>query len=667
MPSQIENIPYCLFWIPPRRFFQGLIVLILGLGFLFPRDGWALRPMSSAIALVAGEGTAGFRDGDFTSAFFNLPLGIAADPDGTRIFVADSGNDRIRVIRLDKDNSVITLNPKSPAGKQNGPLATAEFNQLRGIVYLPGDRLVVNDFGNALLRLVDLKDGKVTSLAGNAPSTLVEGPAAQISMAGIWNMVYLPAADSLFFSQPDLGTLKRLDMKTGQVTLIVNGREGLPHPAALWGSKNTLYIADRDLLQIYALDWKTGTQLDSKPVANAVTNVLALSGRGENLYALQTGNQAPLLRLLPRTEAVTFTSVWGDVIPEPGKYLPSFIHQGHSDPIGFIPDPRDESGFFIANPNMNIVTSYRDLFRFEPTGEVRNSNDVSDFDYPARKPPHTYRILLVGDSLSNWIYSLPFKQSNGSYPHQISISKRLEQTLNAFAALEDEPMKFEVLSQMRIGAAPLFLWPTYEVPEAVRKNDIDLVLILEVPGYPPLVYFERPLAPNGIPVHEIDAEYQLKSPLERIPDGEPRRFYELCKTRNLVRIDGQNIIFENFKTADREVRSSLTRLYGKPLDVLGRNLASMRTSAGKPVRLLLCFTPVGSLQGSSDFGKIWEDVAEKFHIPFLNINKEMTALRLSFYPISQMEGNDHFTPEGHLFFGALLAHNLIKNGLIPWK
>jgi hypothetical protein len=159
----------------------------------------------------------------------------------------------------------------------------------------------------------------------------------------------------------------------------------------------------------------------------------------------------------------------------------------------------------------------------------------------------------------------------------------------------------------------------------------------------------------------------LKSPLERIPDGEPRRFYELCKTRNLVRIDGQNIIFENFKTADREVRSSLTRLYGKPLDVLGRNLASMRTSAGKPVRLLLCFTPVGSLQGSSDFGKIWEEVAEKFHIPFLNINKEMTALRLSFYPISQMEGNDHFTPEGHLFFGALLAHNLIKNGLIPWK
>jgi hypothetical protein len=188
--------------------------------------------MSQSIALVAGEGSAGFLDGDFTSAVFNYPLGLAINSDGTRLFLADSNNHRIREIHLDQNNIVTTLAGFSTGGNQDGPLASASFNQPRGIVYLPGDRLVVNDFGNGLLRLVDLKTKTVTTFAGNTPSDLREGPAAQVSMAGIWSMCYIPGANSIFFSQPDLGTVKRLDLKTSQVTLAADGREGLPHPSA---------------------------------------------------------------------------------------------------------------------------------------------------------------------------------------------------------------------------------------------------------------------------------------------------------------------------------------------------------------------------------------------------------------------------------------------------
>jgi sugar lactone lactonase YvrE len=54
---------------------------------------------------VAGqEGNGGFKDGDFISALFNRPLGLAASSDGTQLFVADSGNQRIRIIHLDQNN-----------------------------------------------------------------------------------------------------------------------------------------------------------------------------------------------------------------------------------------------------------------------------------------------------------------------------------------------------------------------------------------------------------------------------------------------------------------------------------------------------------------------------------------------------------------------------------
>jgi hypothetical protein len=646
-----------------------LLLGVLG-GLIQPKLAWALRPMSHTLALVAGDGTAGFRDGDFTTAFFNLPSGLAVDPEGTRLYVADFSNNSIRVIHLDQNNTVTTLNARGSAGNQDGPLTTALFNQPRDLLYLSGNRLLINDFGNALLRLIDLKSSSVTTLAGNAPTTLSEGPALQVSMAGIWNLVYLPSTDSVVFSQPDLGTLKKLDLKTGQVTLVLDHSTAIPHPAALCVTGGVLYAADRDLLQVYSLGLKTSAPPDLTPAALAVTQVMALSGTGENLYALQAGDHTPLQRLLPRTEAVTFLSVWGDAIPDPGLYLPTFVHQGNLDSIGFIPDPRDDRSFFISTPRLNIVSSYRDLTRNLVNGILEsavNAKQVSGLDYPLNKPKGTYRILLVGDSHSAWVDPFAFTSNGYKNDHTLSLSKRLELQLNTLAALDDQTLHFEVLNLTRIAAAPLFLWPTYDVPPAVKAYDIDLVMILQVPCNYEADYFQRPTGPDGIPSEEVDSEYLMKPALERIPDGEPRRFYDLCKARNLVNLVGNNLFFGNCFDADKDVRDSLVQLYGKPLDLLNHRLASMRTSNGKPVRLMLCFTPTAFYVPHPEFEKVWEDVAHRFDVPFLDLYKEMTALRISFSPMSETRGEDHFDSNGHFFMGMLLAHDLLRDGLIPWR
>src|SRR5580693_5257107 len=138
-----------------RRACHRLFLLILALWIFIPQVSWALRPMSHDIALVAGEGIPGFRDGSFTSALFNKPLGLAISTDGTRLFVADSGNNRIRIVHLDQDNQVTTLCGQDKPGWKNGPLSSARFNSPQAVAYLPGDRLVVYDSGNKLMRLVD--------------------------------------------------------------------------------------------------------------------------------------------------------------------------------------------------------------------------------------------------------------------------------------------------------------------------------------------------------------------------------------------------------------------------------------------------------------------------------------------------------------------------------
>lgn len=52
---------------------------------------------AGAIKTLAGSGTRGYQDGGPTVARFSWPYGVAAAPDGEVVYVADSGNDCIRL------------------------------------------------------------------------------------------------------------------------------------------------------------------------------------------------------------------------------------------------------------------------------------------------------------------------------------------------------------------------------------------------------------------------------------------------------------------------------------------------------------------------------------------------------------------------------------------
>jgi NHL repeat len=110
----------------------------------------------------------GFADGDAASALFNAPLAVAASADG-RIFVADTYNDRIRVI----ENGQVSTLAGSTRGFSDGPGQTAKFDTPCGIT-IWNDKIIVADTGNRRIRVIE-PDGRVSTLAGTGELDLKDG------------------------------------------------------------------------------------------------------------------------------------------------------------------------------------------------------------------------------------------------------------------------------------------------------------------------------------------------------------------------------------------------------------------------------------------------------------------------------------------------------------
>jgi sugar lactone lactonase YvrE len=112
------------------------------------------------VSTVAGEGTAGYRDGPAGQAQFNAPIGIAVDGRGN-IYVADTYNDRLRMIS--PGGNVRTVAGAGVPGYVDGEAGVARFDTPCAILTAAEGVLIVADTGNNRLRKITA-DGKVTTL-----------------------------------------------------------------------------------------------------------------------------------------------------------------------------------------------------------------------------------------------------------------------------------------------------------------------------------------------------------------------------------------------------------------------------------------------------------------------------------------------------------------------
>jgi sugar lactone lactonase YvrE len=126
------------------------------------------------VSTIAGDGTAGFALGVGTATRLTLPQGIAVGPDGT-VLVADTGNHRI--VRLRPGAGGYAAEPVAGADGRNGHVdgrgTAARFTSPAGLV-LAGGALYVADRGNNAVRRIDAA-GDVTTVTGGGWSGMADG------------------------------------------------------------------------------------------------------------------------------------------------------------------------------------------------------------------------------------------------------------------------------------------------------------------------------------------------------------------------------------------------------------------------------------------------------------------------------------------------------------
>ena len=113
------------------------------------------------VTTLAGNGTASFADGNGSSACFFSPKGVCVDQNGV-VYVADTGNHRIR--KITSDGTVTTLAGNGTASFANGnATATAMFKAPSAVAVSNGS-VYVADTGNNIIRKIN--NGNVTAIAG---------------------------------------------------------------------------------------------------------------------------------------------------------------------------------------------------------------------------------------------------------------------------------------------------------------------------------------------------------------------------------------------------------------------------------------------------------------------------------------------------------------------
>lgn len=124
----------------------------------------------TTVSTYAGS-TVGFADGTLTTAKFKYPYHVALGPNG-RLFVADYGNNRIRMISGTK---VSTLAGNGSQGHKDGSASSAMFYMPRGVAVGSSGKVYVGDYSNHRVRVISY--GTVSTLAGVGTYGTVDGSA----------------------------------------------------------------------------------------------------------------------------------------------------------------------------------------------------------------------------------------------------------------------------------------------------------------------------------------------------------------------------------------------------------------------------------------------------------------------------------------------------------
>ncbi len=165
-----------------------------------------------------------------------FPTHVLTDFDNDRLFISDTGHNRIIVASL--DGEIQTLIGNGIEGMSDGSFEAAQFSQPQGLVQL-GEILFAADTSNHLIRMIDLEFSNVDTIAGTgfpAGGRVDGGPALEIDLESPWDMTLI--GRDLYISMNGRSQIWTYSLDSGVIQAVVGQgvqgfKDGAPEEALL--------------------------------------------------------------------------------------------------------------------------------------------------------------------------------------------------------------------------------------------------------------------------------------------------------------------------------------------------------------------------------------------------------------------------------------------------
>jgi thiol-disulfide isomerase/thioredoxin len=195
----------------------------------------------------------------FTAPVLSFPGKVLADPARDRLFIADSNHNRI--LLTTQTGKILDVAGSGEIGAADGDFATATFNHPQGMA-LAGELLYVADTENHLIRRLDLQARTVTTIAGTgtqASGQYRRGPAREVELSSPWDLVLEKGI--LYIAMAGPHQIWAMNLRHEEIGAYAgSGREAridgplmqaaLAQPSGITSDGTNLYIADSEISSI---------------------------------------------------------------------------------------------------------------------------------------------------------------------------------------------------------------------------------------------------------------------------------------------------------------------------------------------------------------------------------------------------------------------------------
>ena len=292
------------------------------------------------IAALAGTGEQGFSGdgGPAAGAQLNGPAGLEAA--GDVLFVADTGNHRVRMVDAGGAIRTIAGNGSPGFAGDGGPAAAAQLNRPTGLALAPDGALLVADSGNRRIRRIG-QNGVITTYAGNGGGGS-SGDGGPATAAGLNDPVDVAAsaAGDVFIAEAGGNRVRRV-APDGTISRFAGaggprfGGDGGSPASALLNSPRAVEIgpagtdlliadSDNDRLRYVVLPTPTG----------ASGELLALATRARSVTARLRGGRVtnvPIRWVVSQNVRATI-----EVRRDNGRRAARFTRRGHAGANAFV-------------------------------------------------------------------------------------------------------------------------------------------------------------------------------------------------------------------------------------------------------------------------------------------------------------------------------------------